>query len=408
MVIQVPFCWQMKCKNWCFNALWISGYWQEHHGCVLLLLLWAVTRDGWSRIASGKWRDILGLEGWQALDNEGGNEGGVRKNSGQRAWRSEGRGRAAAHCAHWARARMLGTRKAYQHAGNQGYSGKYKHLAQPVPAGDACWVRDKLLLRAGISERHSAFQSLIHFTLEEWLESSHLQWRNFGQRAKSLTSKTRAGQKWCCQGQPWESLALPVPSPTSLGVWCHLGLLSWTNAEKGLFFNHKAHTLSISSGRIEHIEMWRCALKLVFLKCGLKLYLSPKLSLHILSYPILTESSKEQLTLPRLLKERKEALCLHTILPKPLGLPPWQGQGKGWGAWERPRASGVADWAHTPGRCAGVEGWGLLVTCDRWCNLVSSSFAFFGYLAFQKKMHLLLLISNRTSHGNTWVAYESH
>lgn len=59
---------------------------------------------------------------------------------------------------------MLGTRKAYQHAGNQGYSRKYKHLAQPVPAGDACWVRDKLLLRAGISERHSAFQSLIHFT----------------------------------------------------------------------------------------------------------------------------------------------------------------------------------------------------------------------------------------------------
>lgn len=48
--------------------------------------------------------------------------------------------------------------------GNQGYSREDKHLAQPDPAGEACCVRDRLLLRAGISERHLAFQSLIHFT----------------------------------------------------------------------------------------------------------------------------------------------------------------------------------------------------------------------------------------------------
>lgn len=79
---------------------------------------------------------------------------------------AEDRGRAAAH---WARARMPGIRKAPRTRrrivwGNQGYSGEDKHLAQPDPAGDACCVRDRRLLRASISERHLAFQSLIHFT----------------------------------------------------------------------------------------------------------------------------------------------------------------------------------------------------------------------------------------------------
>lgn len=59
---------------------------------------------------------------------------------------------------------------------------------------------------------------------------------------------------------------------------------------------------------------------------------------------------------------------------------------------------------------AGAGGAALLVTSDRWGNLVSSPFTFFGYLLgiSKKKIHLLLLISNRTSHGNTWVAYKSH
>lgn len=105
-----------------------------------------------------------GLKDRQALNNEGDNEGGVGKQSGQGTWRSEGRGRAAAH---WARARMPGPGRRTKRRivlGNQGYARECKHWAQPDPAGDAGCVRDRLLPRAGISERHLAFQSLTHFT----------------------------------------------------------------------------------------------------------------------------------------------------------------------------------------------------------------------------------------------------
>lgn len=46
--------------------------------------------------------------------------------------------------------------------GNQGYSGKYKHLAQPALLGGACCGGDRLLFGAGISEPHLAIQRLMN------------------------------------------------------------------------------------------------------------------------------------------------------------------------------------------------------------------------------------------------------
>lgn len=98
----------------------------------------------------------LGLAGWQVPDNGG---------RGQRTlWAGglEERGRGSA-AAHWARAICWRPgRRTRRHIvlGYQGYSGKYKHLAQPGPAGRCLLCKRRVALQSqnlGVSLGHSPF-----------------------------------------------------------------------------------------------------------------------------------------------------------------------------------------------------------------------------------------------------------
>lgn len=135
----------------------------------------------------------LGLKGRWALDNEQ-----VRGCSGQGAWRTEGKGRAAAH---WARARMLGTRTAPEGSLSlvtRATLGSTNIWRRQALLGDACRVKDRLFLKASLSECHLAIQGLIHCTIHRVARFFLLTLRDLGQRVKTLTVKTRPGHKWCC------------------------------------------------------------------------------------------------------------------------------------------------------------------------------------------------------------------
>lgn len=97
--------------------------------------------------------------------------------------------------------------------GNQGYSGEYKYLAQPDPAGGHLLCQRQSALRASISEHHMAFQSLIHFTfhrvvgifpftIKELWEENEVTHQQDKARAEMVLPVTALGKLRPASGQP--------------------------------------------------------------------------------------------------------------------------------------------------------------------------------------------------------------